>query len=280
MAKVDIFAQRSVNQNIEAAFDFVRQNRLTWFRGSLLYLLPYSVLISLLWLPSEEVHSFDSNIDRIAHAIATDDFALQLLPGFFLAALFSMSRLRRYLDHPLDGLSWRQLASLARPVFFRTFFVMILILAVEFAAIVVPSPSGLLLQVVVVPLCFLLPSYVLVGNDFTTAVPLSLKYGFRKWFQLLIVLVFMMFIAVMMCFAFQVPCELFHLLTEFFSKLSQSLSQLYASVMCCVDLCLIFYALFAGASFVVIAISMLYGSAEEDNGEMELEEDIDNFENL
>ncbi len=277
---IEIFEKRSINQSIEAAFDFLRQNRKVWFRGTLIYLLPYAMVIALLWLPNARAESIDTTFSMVFDAFGQSRSLAFLLPGFFLSALFTVGLLRRGREENLSGLTWRQLALLWLPSFVRTLRSAVFLLLAVWVVVLVPFPLQTFLYVVLIPLWFVLPSHTLADNNLLSAVRLSVKHGFRSWFGLLIMLLFMAFISFMLSFAVQLPVALLFSLSGLVARMSEAFVQEYLDVVRYVILALVSYTVFVGASFVTLGLSYLYGSAVADYEDENLDGEIDRFENL
>ena len=277
---IEIFEKRSINQSIEAAFDFLRQNRKVWFRGTLIYLLPYAMVIALLWLPNARAESIDTTFSMVFEAFGHSRSLAFLLPGFFLSALFTVSLLRRGREEHLSGLTWRQLALLWLPSFVRTLRSAVFLLLAVWVVVLVPFPLQTFLYVVLIPLWFVLPSHTLADNNLLSAVRLSVKHGFRSWFGLLIMLFFMAFVSFMLSFAVQLPVALFFSLSGLVARMSEAFVQEYLDVVRYVILALVSYTVFVGASFVTLGLCYLSGSAGADYEDENLDGEIDRFEYL
>jgi hypothetical protein len=269
-----------MNQSIEAAFDFVRLYRKSWFRGTLLYMLPYAMVLALSWLPKAKAHDIGSSFEMLFEALGDTNTLSFLLPGFFLSGLFTASLLRYSQNQDPTDLTWRQLAVICFPSFVRTLRAVVFLLLAVWATILIPFPLQMFLYILLVPLWFVLPAHILTGNHLLSAVRLSLVYGFRQWFPLLVIIVFMTFVCIMLGMAIPLPFSLLFTLTGLLGLVSDEMVKGYMDVVRFLDLSMAAYVLFVGASFLMLGISFLYGSAEEDNDEKMLEDEIDRFETL
>lgn len=281
--KIEFFTRRSLNQSMEAAFDFVRQNRAAWLKASLLYLLPYAVVVALVLLPNKKMDGYEHITEIVFRAFRYGGDVIYLLPGIFLASLFSVSLLRKYLEQDADSLSWRKIVTMAFPPFVKVLLATTLLCAVIWMVATFVNTSAyriMLLVVFMPPLCFVLPSLTLGGNGIFNGVEKAVRYGFKYWFKLAGTLLFMMSIAFMVGLSFQLPCTLLAFLSEFLGLLGESFKVGFWDILCVVDMASVIYAFLMGCSFVVLAVSFLYGSADEENADRTLSDDIDNFENL
>ena len=287
--RVLLYQVRSASECMNAAFDFIRQNWKVLLRYSLYVLLPVCVLQTV-----GLISIVDSALSQIGEFPMTDFVTIFVLGtvGFVLLNAFLWSMVKLYHDRP-DGL-----ASITGKDYRRQFWPMLKRMAIATLPILLILVPALALSTVLLmfvpfaffiymlvalPILLIAPIYALEQSTVFNAVGRAFKLGFRQFGTLmlmaitLIILVYVLQGVVMLPWALLIALKSMLLGTSngspaFLAVLGNSLFNIFSVLLC--------YVTYISIAVVLISGAYLYGAAVQQDEDVSIISDIDNFENL
>lgn len=287
--RILLFQVRSASECMNAAFDFIRQNWKILLRYSLYVLLPVCVLQTV-----GLVSIVESAFAQMSDFPMVDFLTILAfgVVGFVLLNAFIWTMVSFYHERP-DGL-----ATIDGKLFRKRFWPMLgrmAIAVLPILLIIVPAwaLSTVLLMIVpfaffiymlvALPILLIAPIYALEQGNIFTAVGRAFKLGLRQFGTLvlmaitLIILVYVLQGVAMLPWAILIALKALLLDTSsatpaFLVILSNSFFNIFSVLLC--------YVTYVSIAVVLISGAYLYGGAVQQDEDVSIVSDIDNFENL
>ena len=286
--RILLYQVRSASECMNAAFDFIRQNWKVLLRYSLYVLLPVCVLQTV-----GLISIVDSALSQIRDFPMTDFVTLFVLGtvGFVLLNAFLWSMVKLYHDRP-DGL-----ASITGKDYKRVFWPMLkrmLVAIIPILLILVPALAFSTVLLMIVPFAFFIymlvalpilliaPIYALEQCSIVTAVGRAFKLGFRQLGTLVLMAITLIILVYVMQGVVMIPWSLLIALKSFLfnsssspafvAVLGNSLFNIFSVLLC--------YVSYISIAVVLISGAYLYGGAVQQDEDVSIISDIENFENL
>lgn len=286
--RILLYQVRSASECMNAAFDFIRQNWKVLLRYSLYVLLPVCVLQTV-----GLISIVDSALSQIRDFPMTDFVTLFVLGtvGFVLLNAFLWSMVKLYHDRP-DGL-----ASITGKDYKRVFWPMLkrmLVAIVPILLILVPALAFSTVLLMIVPFAFFIymlvalpilliaPIYALEQCSIVTAVGRAFKLGFRQLGTLVLMAITLIILVYVMQGVVMIPWSLLIALKSFLfnSSSSPSFVAILGNSLFNIFSVLLCYVSYISIAVVLISGAYLYGGAVQQDEDVSIISDIDNFENL
>ncbi|MBQ7691073.1 MAG: hypothetical protein IJT30_07795 [Muribaculaceae bacterium] len=285
-SKIPLYAVRNVSEKVNAAFEIVKENWRPLLRLSAYVLVPISIVQGL-GINNMFASTFNDTEFPVVAAIVAGVFSLI---GISATTALIITLLQWYDTHD-DALATASLTAMRRQLA-RNFFKCLLVYMVS-AIILVP---GLILSGVmsiVIPVLFLLflaamlplilihPIFLLEDCSFYIAFSRAFKLGYSRWGQLVGLGFTMSFAAIIMMNISTIPWTVSLFVVETLGHKSSAygwkvFSELLFYVFTIVQ-CLVSYL---GLAFFIVAATLHYTSVATDVEQVNIENEIENFENL
>ena len=294
--KIKFFKQRDAGDRITATLDFLRQNRTVWLRMCAWIIIPFCLVLGWLdTLPHNTVYLFGMT-DEVNLLEMLMGFSLRGEPLFSLAMvmvaavfliLYTATGTMMYLyendARRLDAIPWSEVrAALGR----QWPFGLIMSLTVTSVFYLISQLGAfwqLVLLLVTLPMALMAPVGQIWQKDRVSRAYSSethaLHLGFKYWGALLMTTAGLMFI---MLFLRGASHTLGEVLVVWLSNLidKNGLSPLLMQVIRAFLSALEFWVAFLCLSVLLFGAGYMYGSAEEKESLISLDDDVRNFENL
>lgn len=284
--KIPLYAERTVSEQVNTTFDLVRSQWRQWLRMSAYVLLPLSIVQGL-------------GVNNILAAILYDtDFPVAsgvmagvvALVGLSLMSALMIELLRWHHTHAdgLQGVTFAQLWPRLWRSALKCVPAWLLAVVIMVPGILLAMVMSLLIPVMVLlfvaamlPLWQVPPVYLLEGVGFWTAFRRAFQLGYSRWGKL-VGLNFMMLVAVLiiqstttipMTVAGVAVSELGHSSSAYELKVFMQLMVYLGAVLHSV-------VTYVGLSLTVIANTLYYTSVGTEVEQVNIESEIENFENL
>ncbi len=286
--RILLYQVRSASECMNAAFDFIRQNWKVLLLYSLYVLLPVCVLQTV-----GLISIVDSALSQIRDFPMTDFVTLFVLGtvGFVLLNAFLWSMVKLYHDRP-DGL-----ASITGKDYKRVFWPMLkrmLVAIVPILLILVPALAFSTVLLMIVPFAFFIymlvalpilliaPIYALEQCSIVTAVGRAFKLGFRQLGTLVLMAITLIILVYVMQGVVMIPWSLLIALKSFLfnSSSSPSFVAIMGNSLFNIFSVLLCYVSYISIAVVLISGAYLYGGAVQQDEDVSIISDIENFENL
>lgn len=287
--RILLYQVRSASECMNAAFDFIRQNWKVLLRYSLYVLLPVCVLQTV-----GLISIVDTALSQIGEFPMTDFVTIIVLGsvGFVLLNAFLWSMVKLYHDRT-DGLEsitgkdyrqlfWHMLKRMAIAVIPILIIIVpawalstILLMFVPFAFFVY--------MLVALPILLIAPIYALEQCDIFNAIGRAFKLGFRQFGTLVLMAITLIILVYVLQGVVMIPWALLVALKSLLSSssvttppfvaiLGNSLFNIFSVLLC--------FVTYISIAVVLISGAYLYGAAVQQDEDVSIISDIDNFENL
>lgn len=287
--RILLYQVRSASECMNAAFDFIRQNWKVLLRYSLFVLLPVCVLQTV-----GLISIVDSALSQIGEFPITDFVTLLVLGtvGFVLLNAFLWSMVKLYHERTdglasITGKDYRQLfwPMLKRMVVATLPILLILVPAWALSTVLlmfVPF-AFFIYMLVALPILLIAPIYALEQCTIFNAVARAFKLGFRQFGTLVLMAITLIILVYVLQGVAMIPWALLIALKSlllgasssspaFLEVLGNSLFNIFSVLLC--------YVTYISIAVVLISGAYLYGAVVQQDEDVSIITDIDNFENL
>lgn len=287
--RILLYQVRSASECMNAAFDFIRQNWKVLLKYSLYVLLPVCVLQTV-----GLISIVDSALSQIGEFPVTDFVTFFVLGtvGFVLLNAFLWSVVKLYHDRPdgLASITGKDYRRLFWPMLKRMMVALLPILLIMVPAFVLSTVLLMIVpfaffvyMLVALPILLIAPIYALEQCTIFTAVGRAFKLGFRQLGTLVLMAITLIILVYVMQGVVMIPWSLLVALKSmlfntsgtspaFVAVLGNSLFNIFSVLLC--------YVTYISIAVVLISGAYLYGAAVQQNEDVSIIGDIDNFENL
>ena len=285
-AKIPLYTRRTVSEVVNTTFDFVKENWRPWLRLSVYVMLPISIVQGM-GLNSIFAALFnDTDFPVMAVVIA----GVFTLIGAAACSALQIALLKWYDTHD-DRLERASLTSM-RPMLLSYFLkclpIWLLIALVSLPGTAVSLAVSLLLPVAVLlflaamlPVWLTAPVYLLEGCSFWVAVKRAFVLGYSRWLKLVGVGFCMALAAMIMQNLTTIPWSVLLVSVQTLGDKSSAYEwKVFSELMFYVFTILQCMVAYLGMSFFVLAMSFYYANVATDVDQVNIESEIENFENL
>ena len=278
--RILLYQVRSASECMNSAIDFIRQNWKILLRYSLYLLLPVCVLQTV-----GVVTIIDAAFSKISEFPLTDFVSIMVLGtvGFVLLNAYLWTMVKLYHERA-DGLAF---LTASRSLMVAIAVVPILLILVPAwvlsTVILMIVPFAFFIYLLVaLPILLIAPIYALENCSVFSAIGRAFKLGFSQFGTLLLMAITLIILVYVLQGVVMIPWALLIALksllftsgetTTIIAILGNSLFNIFSVLLC--------YMTYVSIAVVLISGAYLYGSAVQQDEDVSIVSDIDNFENL
>ncbi len=284
---MSLYADRSVQQCVEASFDFVRTNKRIWVISAIAMLMPVCLVMSIISMPALDYKKVFSN-DVLwfnffdIESSREDLFLIMFLLGMWFSYVHVHALMLAYKRG--DDMATASLSSL-RPYYFKCALRLLWLLFIPFALFFLIMEGGrnisFVIIVIMIPLSLLTSVYIMEDEGLVASISKSFRLGFSSFFYLSFCIIITLGVAILMGWALQTPAFIMeYFVKELIVDISNVFGGLAYIVMWIVFSSISYFGIFVIISMVVMGCVFQYGSVSERVDDTSIEREVEDFENL
>lgn len=285
-AKIPLYTSRTVSEVVNATFEFVKENWRPWLRLSLYVMLPISIIQGM-GLNNIFAAIFNDSDFPVMAAVIAGAFTLI---GAAACTALQIAMLKWYDTHDdrLERASLTNMRPMLLKYFLKSLPIWLLIAVVSLPGMAVSLAVSLLLPVAVLlflaamlPLWLVAPVYLLEECPFWVALKRAFVLGYSRWLKLVGVGFCMALAAMIMQNLTTIPWSVSLVFIQTLGDMSSAYEwKVFSELLFYVFTILQCMMAYMGMSFFVLAMSFYYANVATDVDQVNIESEIENFENL